>query len=124
MVNKKMRNPNHFHDEHYQCSGCGIDYEYDEVRDTWKCPDPDCNDYIEIYAEDANGTRARFLRKEAKEVEVGDLVKPLGGIITDFNEVYAIYPLKNGKLGFNLKEIGQRTFSVDDCITCRNGGAW
>ncbi|WP_323660626.1 hypothetical protein [Pectobacterium versatile] len=123
MGNNKPRNVIRISGEIYKCPENGTTHDYENVRDTWKCPD--CDEYIKICVKNTNtGEQATFIRKRADEVKVGELVKPMGGVMTDYNEVLGIDQLKNGKFGFGLKGLGRRYFDPDEFITCRTGGEW
>jgi hypothetical protein len=77
-----------------------------------------------VYAEDVEtGTRIVLIRKQAKEVEPGDLVH-LPGMLTEGSYlVLGISELSNGKLGIGLKGYTQYKVLPDEPVNCRVG-AW
>ncbi|EPL8211990.1 hypothetical protein ACRAOD_19885 [Raoultella ornithinolytica] len=122
MVKKKMQHVSRITGEIYQCPGNGNTQVYDDIKTDWKCPD--CGEYIHICAQSPTGEKATFIRKRADEVVKGDLVKPQGGTMDQFNKVKGITEKDDGTLVFGLEGLGARSFEPDAWITCRTGGEW
>lgn len=122
MVEKKAQVVTRIPGEIYQCPSNGNPQAHEDVKADWKCPD--CGKYIQICAQSSTGEKATFIRKRADEVVKGDMVKPQGGAMTQFNKVKGITEKDDGKLIFGLEELGARAFEPDQWITCRTGGEW
>lgn len=122
MVKKKMQLVIRIAGEIYQCLGNGNPQAYDDVKIDWKCPD--CGEYIQICAQSSNGEKATFIRKRADEVVKGELVKPQGGAMTQFNKVIGITVKDDGTIVFGLEKLGARSYEPEQWITCRTGGEW
>lgn len=117
-----MSGVNRLPSERYECPSCEQAFDDDEVRNAWKCPK--CGGYISVYAEDLEtGTRIVLIRKQAKEVEDGDLVHLPGMLTEESYLVLGVSKLSNGKLGIGLKGYAQYKVMPDDPVNIRVG-AW
>lgn len=117
----KMSCVNRLPSERYECPTCEQVFDNEDVQDTWKCPK--CGGYISVYAEDvATDTKIVLIRKQAKELELEDLVYlPLN---TKSYMVLGINKLRNGKLGFGLKGYTQYKLLPDEPVNCQIGAWW
>lgn len=116
----RMEAVNRLPKERYECSICESEFEDENVRSTWKCPN--CGSYIWVYAEDEGTvTRIVLIRKPAKEVEAGDLVHLPGMLTSECYSVLGVSELSNGKLGIGLKGYGQYKLLPDEPVNCRIG---
>jgi len=117
-----MSGVNRLPSERYECPRCDEAFEDEEVRDTWKCPK--CSGYISVYAEDVEtDTRIVLIRKQASEVQKGDLVHLPGMLTKEPYLVLGISQQNNGKLCIGLKQYGQYKVLADEPVNCRIG-AW
>jgi len=115
-----MGGVNRLSKERYECPSCERDFEDQEVRNTWKCPN--CGGYIWVYAEDEEaGIRIVLIRKPANEVATEDQVHLPGMLNGEPYSVLGVSELSNGKLGIGLKGYGQYKVLPDDPVNCRMG---
>jgi len=118
---RSMSYVNRLPTEIFKCVICTKEFTYDEVKDTWKCPE--CGDPIYIYAEDLEtATRIVLIRKNADELVKGDLVH-LSGRLTE--SPYSVIGINSNspekKLSVGLKGYGSYNFSKEESINCRVG---
>ncbi|MGZ8923451.1 MAG: hypothetical protein ACXW0M_08870 [Methylosarcina sp.] len=116
----RMGGVNRLPKERYEYPHCERDFEDQEVRNTWKCPN--CGGYIWVYAEDEEtATRIILIRKPAKEVVPEDRVH-LPGMLTGGSYcVFGISELSNGKLGIGLHGYGQYKVLPNEPVNYRMG---
>jgi len=101
------------------CPECESTKISDEVEDTWRCPK--CKSLIHVHIEcQTTGDRIALIRKQASELDEGDLFLFNGKLN---KESYLILGIKTSKnqLAIGLKGWGQVKLTPNTPVNCRIG---
>ncbi|MGC0825539.1 hypothetical protein WKH63_23535 [Pantoea agglomerans] len=91
-MSKRLKLISSFISESYRCGSCDVALTEAQVNETWKCPNPGCNDYVIIDATDTQGKSGTFIRKGADEINAGDVMRRNKEGVSDAVEVLAVRP--------------------------------
>lgn len=121
MTERILKAINYLPNETYRCDKENLKLNKGDINKTWKCPT--CDSYVHIYSKDDEGNEGTFIRKQADEIEVGDLVRPNTFGIDECHEVLdvsiATGKKNKGKIRVALKGYTVEFYNPNDGIACR-----